>query len=137
MPRRLTHRLLTTLMVVLALLFSQLALAGYACPGVEQGEGMAAMDMAAMEMAPGMPCEGMEAGGDPAQPVLCHQHCVNAPQASDPVKPLVASLPALVQVLAVPLLLDPADAGADLHANAGQARPPPDPLFLSTLRLRV
>lgn len=132
MPRRLPHRLLTTFLVILALLFSQLALASYACPGMAQGE-----DPAAMEMAPGMPCEDMDAGGNPAQPVLCHQHCANAPQASDPMKPPVASLPAIVQVLVVPLLLDAIDAGADLHANAAPVRPPPDPLFLSTLRLRV
>jgi hypothetical protein len=132
MPRRLPHRLLTTFMVIAALVFSQLALASYACPGAEQGEAVAAM-----EMAPGMPCEGMDDRGDPGQPVLCHQHCLNAPQASDPVKPLLASLPAVVQVLVVPLLLDTGDAGAVLPASAGQARPPPDPLFLSTLRLRV
>jgi len=92
-------------------------------------------DMAAMEMAPGMPCEGMDAGGDPTQPVLCHQHCVNAPQAADPMKPPAVSLPAVLQVLVVPLLLDSADAGADLHANAAQVRPPPDPPVL--VRRRV
>jgi hypothetical protein len=124
--------LLTTFMVIVALLFSQLALASYACPAAERGG-----DMAPTQMAPGMPCEDMDAGGDPSQPVLCHQHCVNAAQASDPVKPLVASLPAVVQVLVVPLLLDASDARADRHASTGQARPPPDPLFLSTLRLRV
>lgn len=128
------HRLATTFFVVLALLFSQLALAQYVCPSApSQSE-----DMAVMEMAPGEPCEGMGVAQDQGQPVLCHQHCANAPQSFDPVQVPSVSLPAVVLVLVVPALLDDADASESaLTADAGQARPPPDPLFLSTLRLRV
>ncbi|GAC1527272.1 MAG: hypothetical protein NVS2B4_04530 [Ramlibacter sp.] len=132
MPQRLLHRLLTIFMVIVALLFSQLALATHACAGAEHGQ-----SMGAMQMAPGAPCEGMDNVGDPVQPALCHQHCADAPQASDPMTAPVASLPAIVQVLVVPLLLDAIDAGARLPASAARARPPPDPPFLSTLRLRV
>lgn len=137
MVRRSAQRLTTTFFVVLSLLFSQLALANYVCPPAAPAQS-APM---AMEIAPGEPCESMGmADGmpmDQEQPVLCHQHCVNAPQSFDPVQVPAVSLPAVVQVLVVPLLLD-ANAGESVvFAHAGRERPPPDPLFLSTLRLRV
>ena len=56
MHRRFARRLSTTFFVVLALLFSQLALANYVCPA----------QAAAAAMAAGAPCDGM----DPSQPVL-------------------------------------------------------------------
>ena len=59
-----------------------------------------------MEMAPGEPCEGMASDQD--QPVLCLQHCTNAPQSFDAVKLPTVSLPAVVQVLLVPLAADAA-----------------------------
>jgi hypothetical protein len=90
-----------------------------------------------MEMAPGEPCQGMGMEMEQGQPVLCHQHCVDAPQSFDPVNMPAVSLPAVVQVLVIPLLLDSAASGSRVHACVGQVRPPPDPLFLSTLRLRV
>ena len=40
-------------------------------------------------------------------------------------------------VLVVPLLLDSAARDATIFASVGPDRPPPDPIFLSTLRLRV
>lgn len=137
MVRRSAQRLTTTFLVVLSLLFSQLALANYVCPPAVSSP---AAPMA-MQMAAGEPCEsmGMDAGRpmDPEQPVLCHQHCANAPQSFDGVQVPAISLPAVVQVLIVPLVLDAVDAGSARFGEAGQARPPPDPLFLSTLRLRV
>jgi hypothetical protein len=137
MVRRSAHRLSTTLFVVLSLLFSQLALANYVCPPAAPAQ----RQPMAMEMAAGEPCEsmGMAAGTgiDQGQPALCHQHCVNAPQSFDPVQVPAVSLPAVVQVLVVPLLLDGDAAESVAFAQVGRARPPPDPLFLSTLRLRV
>jgi hypothetical protein len=127
MLRRPFHRLTTTFFVVLSLLFSQLALASYVCPAQADAEAMAAM------MAAGEPCEGM----DPAQPVLCHQHSADAAQSFDAVKLPTASLPTVVQVLVLPLVLQAIESIAVPVASAPEARPPPDPVFLSTLRLRV
>ncbi len=119
-------RCLTGFFLVLSLLFSQLALANYVCPGQSDRAAMAAMTA-------GEPCQGM----DDIQPVLCHQHGTGSSQAVEQLKAAAPTLPALVQVL---FLLSP-----DLSSRAltlpvsgkPEVRPPPDPLFLSTLRLRV
>ena len=126
---RSARRISTAVLVVLSLLFSQLALANYVCPTGTAGE------PAVMDMAPGQPCEGM--ASDQEQPVLCHQHCTNAPQSFDAVKLPSVSLPAVVQVLVVPLAIDPAAQEAQAYAGEGDAQVPPEPVFLSTLRLRV
>jgi hypothetical protein len=133
MARRATQRLTTTLWVVLSLLFSQLALANYVCPPTADVQS-AAM---AMSMARGEPCETMAMDRDIGQPVLCHQHCLNAPQSSDSPQVPVVSLPVVLWVLVVPLLTEATEDIAILRAEVGQTRPPPDPIFLSTLRLRV
>ncbi|WP_232081419.1 MULTISPECIES: hypothetical protein [unclassified Variovorax] len=127
MFRKGIHRCATALAVVLSLLFSQLALASYVCPG--QADMTAMADM----MVAGEPCEGM----DTVQPVLCHQHAADMSLSFEPVKLATPSLPAIVQVLVVPLLLEAQLAGAFPVAAAPELRPPPDPVFLSTLRLRV
>lgn len=129
MFRRLAHRFSTTVLVVLSLLFTQLALANYIC---QTGSGA---EQSVMEMAPGEPCEGMAATAE--KTVLCHQHCTDAPQSFDGVKLPSVSVPAVVQVLTVPLALDIADQEAHAFASAGEGQPPPEPVFLSTLRLRV
>ena len=128
-------RRLTTMFVVFALLFSQLALANYVC--ASQPAQAAPAATGTMEMAPGMPCEEMGAASDKGPSVLCHQHCTNAPQSVDPLKVPTVSLPAVVHVFVVSLLLDAGAAESSIRADAGQFRPPPDPIFLSTLRLRV
>lgn len=127
MLRRPFHRLTTTFFVVLSLLFSQLALANYVCPGQADTAAMSEM------MAAGEPCEGM----DQAQPVLCHQHSAGTAQSFEGVKLPAASQPMVVQVLVLPLVLDEVEAAALPVSSTPEARPPPDPLFLSTLRLRV
>ena len=124
--RRRCHRLATALCAVLSLLFSQLALANYACPA-QADAAMAAM------MAAGLPCEGMDA----AQPALCHAHAAGAAQSFEAVKLPAPSLPLLVQMLALPPVLDAAAAVALPVPAVAEAKPPPDPLFLATLRLRV
>lgn len=121
------HRLTATFFMALALLFSQLALAGYVCPAEAESSSMAEM------MASGEPCEGM----DQAQPVLCHQHSAGAAQSFEAVKLPAASLPMLVQVLVLPMVMHAVEAIAVPVAASPEARPPPDPIFLSTLRLRV
>jgi hypothetical protein len=127
MFRRSVHRLTTTLFVALSLLFAQLALANYVCPGQMNTVAMAEM------MASGEPCEGM----DQVQPSLCHQHAAGAAQTPEVVKLPAASQPAIVQVLVLPVVLDADLSAAAPIAASSEARPPPDPIFLSTLRLRV
>jgi hypothetical protein len=125
--RSFPHRLMTTFAVVLSLLFSQLALANYVCPTRADAAAMADA------MVAGEPCTGM----DEVQPVLCHQYGANATQSFEMAKVATPTPPAIVQVLVVPVLLDTADAVALPFGATPQARPPPDPVFLATLRLRV
>lgn len=127
MLRRRCHRLSIALAAVLSLLFAQLALAQYVCPQQADVEAMAAM------MEAGMPCEGM----DLQQPVLCHQHAADPGKTFEAIKLPSASLPALVQVLQRPLAPCAVAARAVPPTATAPARPPPDPLFLATLRLRV
>lgn len=127
MLRRTRHRLEISLFAVLTLLFSQLALASYVCPGQSGVEAMSAT------IAAGEPCEGM----DQVQPTLCHQHSAGAAQSFEAVHLPTASLPAVIQVLAVPSVVDTGSGLGLPIAGTVETRPPPDPLFLSTLRLRV
>ena len=98
---------------------------------------MAPSEAMALSMARGEPCDSMAMERDVGQPVLCHQHCLNAPQSLDSPQVPVVSLPAALWVLVVPLLTEATEDIAVLRAEVGQTRPPPDPVFLSTLRLRV
>jgi hypothetical protein len=127
MLRRPIHRLTAALFVAMSLLFSQLVMANYNCPAAAKPAAMAEM------MARGAPCDGM----DTVQPALCHQQATSAPQSFEAVKVPVPSLPMVIQVLQLPLVLDAAETVAIPPADTPEARPPPDPLFLSTLRLRV
>ncbi|MDR7335870.1 MAG: hypothetical protein ACT6S0_04165 [Roseateles sp.] len=127
MFRRSTRRLTTAFFVVLSLLFSQLALASYVCP--QQANAAAMVEV----MAAGVPCEGM----DQDQPALCAEHSSSAAQSFEAVKVPTVSLPMVVQVLELPLVLDAVEAATVPAAATTEAQPPPDPLFLSTLRLRV
>lgn len=126
MFRRSIHRRAAAFLVVLSLLFSQLALASYVCPGAAELDAMAEM------MATGEPCEGM----DSVQPVLCHQHAADMSLSFEPVKVATPSLPAVLQVLIVPVALPSERRGLPLQSEPEQ-RPPPDPVFLATRRLRV
>jgi len=128
MLRRRSHRLTTAFFVVLSLLFSQLALARYVCPQQVDVEAMAAMAQ------DGVPCQGM----DPIQPGLCHEHSAQPGKAFEAVKLPAASQPAVVQVIEHPLVLaEQAVRTLVPPAATPEGQPPPDPLFLSTLRLRV
>ncbi len=128
MPRlRLVPRSLAAFLVALSLLFSQLALAGYVCPGASDAQVMADM------MISGEPCEGMDA----AQPVLCHQYASSSPQSVEQAKVATPSLPAVVQVLVVPVVVEATTSSGRHLGDASEARPSPNPVFLSTLRLRV
>jgi hypothetical protein len=127
MTRHSARQATTAVLVVLSLLFSQLALAAYVCPQQADAEAMAAM------MASGMPCEGM----DMDQPALCAEHSAATAQSFEAVKVPSPSAPAIVQVLELPVVLDATEAVAQPGLAQPEAHPPPHPVFLSTLRLRV
>ena len=111
----------------MALLFSQLALASYVCPALSAEERMSE------RMAAGMPCDG----DDPAMPVLCHQHATDASQSFEMAKVAAPTLPIVVQVLALPAVHDYSRPVLVPFGERPEARPPPDPVFLQTRRLRV
>ena len=113
--------------MVVSLLSSQLALASYVCPATQAAESMSAA------MTSGAPCEGMDA----AAPVLCHQHAVDAAQSFELAKLATPTLPMVIQLLVLPVRLDSAQAVALPSSGRAEIRPPPDPVFLQTLRLRV
>ena len=127
MFRRKSQRLTTTLFVVLSLLFSQLVLAQYVCPQQADVRVMAAM------MEAGQPCEGM----DTQQPALCHEHSANPAKTFEAVKLPAVVLVAVIQVLELPFVLDALEAHAVPATASSEVHPPPDPLFLTTLRFRV
>ena len=127
MFHRRLRRLRTALVVVLSLLVSQQALATYVCPAQPDATAMAAMAEA------GLPCSGL----DEVQPVLCHQDSADPAKTFEAVKLPTAVPPAVVQVLELPLVLEAQAARAVPPTATSEAQPPPDPLFLSTLRLRV
>ena len=95
-------RLTTVLFALLSLLFMQLAVAGYNCPGA--GSKMTE----AAEMADvGMPCaESMPLHMDDGQPSLCHAHC-HAGQASvdKPESPPPAPIGALLPDFTIPVII--------------------------------
>ncbi len=104
MTRNRRTRLMTVLFALVSLLFMQLAVAGYACPGT----GSKAAEISAMTEA-GMPCaESMAMNMDDAQPNLCHAHCQVGQQSADkyqtPSPPAIDTLPAdLTLQVAIPL----------------------------------
>ena len=72
------HRVFTVLFALCSLLFMQMALAGYACPGFESR----VQEISAMAKA-GMPCAGsMAMALDDEQPNLCSAHCQSDANAS-------------------------------------------------------
>ena len=91
------HRLFTVLLALWALVFAQLALAGYSCPGASR-----AVEIAQMTEA-GMPCaESMARAMDDEQSGLCHAHCQGSAQTADTYQvPGLASLHQLGTVLTI------------------------------------
>jgi hypothetical protein len=127
MLRRPLHRLITTLLVVLSLLWAQLALASYACPGASDVASMAAM------VGSGAPCHGM----DEQQPALCHGHAAPDAASAETPKWPVLQQPVLMHLPALRVVRE-ADQPRPLpRFSSPDTRPPPGRVFLSTLRLRV
>ncbi len=85
-------RLITAFFMLVSLLFTQLAVAGYVCPS-----GLAPFaSISAMAQAP-MPCaESMAKSLDDAQPNLCQAHCQAGQQTADTYE--LPTLPGLAMV---------------------------------------
>jgi len=124
--RRLLVARRTVFCMVVSLLVSQSALASYLCPAMSPSHDMPTM-------AAGMPCDGSDA----AQPALCHQHAADPGQVVQPAQAVPPSLHAIVQILVIPAAAPVSDGVAMPRTSAPEARPPPDPVFLATRRLRV
>jgi hypothetical protein len=122
--RRFRIRLIGMLSIVL--LFSQLAVAAYACPAMTSAAGSDAASMA------GMPCAEMMAAGvglDPEQPLLCVQHCQfgSTTHVVDQTLVAFASVTALPAVFTVPLDVS-CDAGLACGAEHERLRDRPPPI---------
>lgn len=73
------HRIPTVLVALCSMLFMQLALAGYFCPGFEAR----VQEISAMAQA-GMPCaQEMSMTADSEQPNLCHAQCQSVKAGAD------------------------------------------------------
>ena len=105
MPRK--HHVLTALIALFGMLFMQLAVASYACPGFRpDGSQQTMIDGAAsMKSMPG--CDQP----DPVKPALCHAHCMDGKFSLDKPEPPVAS-PAAVIVAAIIIPIEPLLQGA-------------------------
>jgi hypothetical protein len=100
------HRLRRRIAAALAfaLLFAQMALAAYACPGQD---GTVPLRSATMT---GMPCETMMADAavvDEQQPALCYQHC--QPDAGQPAYDLTPTLAAFSADFVLLFVVEAAD----------------------------
>ncbi|MEO8120148.1 MAG: hypothetical protein ABI606_12625 [Rhodoferax sp.] len=104
------------LFALVSLLFMQLAVAGYSCPGGLTKELVKVAEAAAMAQA-GMPCaESMALTVDDEQPGLCHAHCQAGQQTADKYQvPGLASLAVLATDFPLPRFT-PALLGAPLQA---------------------
>ena len=78
-------------LLIAALLFLQLAVAAYACPGFDTQSDTSL----SATMADGMPPEAGCAMADEAQPNLCSQHCQQDRQALDQSPPAAIAIPVL------------------------------------------
>ncbi|HCY64242.1 MAG TPA: hypothetical protein DHV59_15755 [Oxalobacteraceae bacterium] len=88
-------RFFAVLLAVVSVLFSQLAMAAYACPGLPTGQVMA---MTAETDHVMTECEQM----DSSQPALCHTHMQAGDQTLD--KPPSPNVPPTVAVLLMPAM---------------------------------
>jgi len=93
LPRR--HRVLAALIALVGMLFMQLAVAAYACPG--SGEPLPPTAMA--------DCDEV----DPAAPALCHAHCQDGQTSLD--KPEVRTAAAAVMFFMALIAVEPVSAG--------------------------
>ncbi len=94
------YRVLTAFVALCGMLFMQLAVAAYACPGLAgAGSSQApAADRLSMRSMPG--CDQP----DPAKPALCHAHCLDGKSSLDkPELPVVSPAAVWVSTILTPL----------------------------------
>lgn len=117
------HRLLTALVALVGVLFMQLAVAAYACPGFASSNESTAMtaDASSMQSMPG--CDQR----DPVNPALCHAHCQEGKLSLDkPQAPVVSPAALIVSAILIPVEPHlPAQSGAlpDLFLSRGTSPP--------------
>ena len=95
-----TSRLLTAIVAIFSMLFMQLAVASYACPGTSFGSQntFTSADTMAGDMPDDMAnCDGM----DPAQSTLCHTYAHGEPIKQSLDKTPVPDVPSFVPVVLV------------------------------------
>jgi hypothetical protein len=91
-------RLVAAIVTIFSLLFMQLAVASYVCPGDLLGE-------PAMEYAEEMPASGDCMGSDMEQPARCHAHAQADSQSLDkPASPAVTAFAPVTLFTALPAL---------------------------------
>ena len=118
-----TTRLVAAVIAVISLLFTQLALASYVCPGMTMPDRMemAMADNSAHDMAG---CTGM----DIQQPGLCHAHDHTGQQSLDkpdvPQVPPFAAMGLVLIVQTIDLSVPPATAGSETISLAHATAPP-------------
>ena len=125
MRLRARHRLRIALVVILCLLFQQLALAAYACPMEQMPPQMEAMAEHCAEM-------GMQQAQD--NPALCAKHC--SPDFSTPADHAKLSVPALMlpPVAFAPVLATPVThVAVQAEIPIARSDPPPRLRFCSLL----
>lgn len=126
--RRRVYQPLTAGLAVCLFLFAQLALAGYLCAQINPTQSQAPMGMDG-----NTPCQAM----DSAQPALCHAHCADDGTTIVSFSTPALAPPALHNLLTLTLALIVEHADRKPAPTEPAAQPPPEPLFLFTLRLRV
>src|SRR5882762_9283808 len=98
LPRK--HRILTALVALFSMLFMQLALASYACPGVQSQNDAGTMGM---EQTPVQAMPGCDQP-DPASPALCHAHCLDGKSSLDkPQTPFASPAAVIVSSILTPI----------------------------------
>ncbi|MDQ2733477.1 MAG: hypothetical protein M3Y55_00480 [Pseudomonadota bacterium] len=120
MKLRRKYRILTALIALFGVLFTQLAMASYVCEGVSRGDDLHAItaDASAMQPMPGCDHSG------PTNHALCHAHCEDGKSSLDrPNAPLAS--PAMVIVFTI---LNPVEA----HVSAPLPEDEPESLLLRT-----
>jgi hypothetical protein len=129
-----SSRLLTAIVAILSLLYMQLAVAAYVCPGQPAGDRQVAV---AASMSADMPdCVGMDA----VQPTLCHFHANGDPAQQSVDKTSVPDVPPFVPAALVLTLLQPEfvpAVGPERYAPAALARETSPPIAIRNCCFRI